>query len=131
MLKNSKEKKLANKIKGMLNKRGFIVKIEVSKKTRSVYLKIDNGACPSIRISDHKNNKTKAKFNMIKDYQGRRIEFSNCQIKMFYNFHMVGRLVADMEKERSNRILQYGYSNYKKTRDKSITENYFIYSKAA
>lgn len=131
MLKNSKEKKLANRIKGMLNKRGFIVKIEISKKSKSVYLKIDNGACPSIRISDHKNNNAKAKFNMIKDYQGRRLEFSNGQIKIFYNFHMIGRLIADMEKERSNRIMQYGYSNYKKIRDKNITNNYFIYSKAA
>ena len=48
--------------------RGFIVDMQVSKKTNSIYLKIDNGACDGIRIRDHVNSQTKYKFNMIRNY---------------------------------------------------------------
>ena len=129
MLKGRKEKNLANKIKNMLLKRGFLVDVSVSKKTNSVYLKIDNGACPTIRISDHRNDKSKSKFNMIKNYTGKRMEFQNGQLKKFYNYHMIGRLVADLEIERSNKIIKYGYSNYKKIRDKDNYNDYYIYNK--
>ena len=77
MFKISKEKRMANKIKEMLYRRGFKVETKISKNTKSVYLKIDNGACPTIRISDHKNNKTRSKFNVIKNYEGKRREYCN------------------------------------------------------
>ena len=63
MLGKIKEKNLGNKIKNMLLKRGFIVDMDISKKTGSIYLKIDNGACGTIRISNHRNDKARSKFD--------------------------------------------------------------------
>ena len=121
----SKERKMAKKIKLMLNKRGFIVDVKPAKGTKSVYLKLDNGACPGIRISNHKNKKTNYCFNMINNYNGARTEFSNGQLKHFYNFNSVGRLISEVERERSNKIIKYGYSNYIKKRNKeTIVYNY-------
>ena len=51
----NKEKRLAKKVTTLLNKRGFIVKQHSSRTSKSIYLKIDNGAIPVIRISDHKD----------------------------------------------------------------------------
>ena len=121
----SKERKMAKKIKLMLNKRGFIVDVKPAKGTKSVYLKLDNGACPGIRISNHKNKKTNYCFNMINNYTGARTEFSNGQTKHFYNFNSVGRLISEVERERSNKIIKYGYSNYIRKRNKeTIVYNY-------
>ena len=127
----NKEKRLAIKIKELLNKRGFLVKIEESKKTKSVYLRLDNGACNGIRISNHKNSRTNCKYNILKDYNGKRYEVINGQVITYYNFHSIGRLIADIEIERSNRIIKHGYSNYKKLRDKDRYVSYFDYSTAA
>ena len=128
----SKEKRIANQIREMLYKRGFKVETKFSKNTKSVYLVIDNGACSSIRISDHKNYKNNSKYNVIKNYQGKKTEFSNGKTKIFYNFHMIGRLIADVDSERSNKILRYGYRNYKVIRDKEkMSENYIYYKNAA
>ncbi len=131
MFRISKEKRIANKIKEMLQKRGFKVEIKTSKNTKSVYLSIDNGACSSIRISDHKNYKTKSKFNVIKNYAGKRREYCNGKLKLFYNFHTIATLIADMESERSNKILKYGYTKYKAIRDKEDISKYFVYNNQA
>lgn len=124
MFKINKEIRLANKIKELLNKRGFIVNVHVSKNSKSVYLKIDNGACNGIRISDHKNLRTKYKYNMIKDYQGKRAEYINGKIITYYNFKSIGRLLADIEIERSNKIIREGYLTYKNIRDNNKTTYY-------
>ncbi len=131
MFKISKEKRMANKIREMLYKRGFKVEMKISKNTKSVYLKVDNGACSTIRISDHKNFKTRSKYNVIKNYEGKRREFYNGGTKMFYNFHMIANLIADVEGERSNKILKQGYSKYKSIRDKEDLSNYYIYNRQA
>lgn len=118
MLRINKEMRIATKITKLLNKKGFIVKMQVSKNTKSIYLTIDNGACGGIRISDHKNNKTNFKYNMIRNYTGRKREYINGQNVTFYNFNNFSRLLADLEIERSNKIIRFGYANYKKNRDK-------------
>lgn len=117
MLRINKEMRMANKIKGLLSKRGFIVKMRVSKNTKSVYLKIDNGACGVIRISDHNKLKTPFKFNVIRNYSGRRRELINGKTINYYNYNTIARLVADLEVERSNKVINCGYSNYRKIRD--------------
>lgn len=114
----NKEKKVAKKIKEMLNKRGFIVDMQVSKRTKSIYLKVDNGASGRIRISDHKNKLTRSKFNVIENYKGKRSEYSNNIFKKYYNFNNLAALITDIEIERSNFIIMYGYTNYKMIRDK-------------
>lgn len=123
MLRLKKERRLANKITNMLNKRGFIVELQFSKRSNSIYLILDNGACPGIRISDHRNDYSKYKFNVIKNYIGKRSEYLNGQVKTFYNFKSIGRLIMDVESERSTRIIKFGYSNYRKIRDKKNFED--------
>lgn len=123
MFKSKKEKRLAERIVNILNKRGFIVEIQHSKRSNSIYLILDNGACPGIRISDHRNDYNKYKFNVIRNYVGKRSEYIYGQIKFFYNFKSIGRLIMDVECERSTRIIKYGYSNYKKIRDKKNIED--------
>lgn len=125
MFKFKKEKRLADRIVSILNKRGFIVELQYSKKSNSIYLILDNGACPGIRISDHRNDYNKYKFNVIRNYVGKRSEYINGQIKSFYNFKSIGRLIMDVESERSTRIIKFGYSNYRKTRDKKNIEETF------
>lgn len=123
MLRLKKERRLANKITNILNKRGFIVEMQFSKRSNSIYLILDNGACPGIRISDHRNDYSKYKFNVIKNYIGKRSEYLNGQVKTFYNFKSIGRLIMDVESERSTRIIKFGYSNYRKIRDKKNFED--------
>ena len=131
MLRINKEMRISNKIKGLLNKKGFIVKMRVAKNTKSVYLYIDNGACGTIRISDHKNNKSGSKYNVIKNYRGRKREYINGQNIIFYNFNNIERLLADLEIERSDKVIKYGYSNYKKQRDKMNNLDYILCNKRA
>ncbi len=128
MLKINKEKKMANKIKKVLQMRGFIVTMQLSKKTNSVYLKIDNGATEGIRISDHVNKITKYKFNVIRNYQGKRAEFTNGKYRIFYNYNSLGRLIADLETERANNIFKNGYNNYKKIRERQNDITVFNYN---
>ena len=104
MLMINKEKRLANRIKNILNRRGFMVEIQNSRNTKSIYLKLDNGACNGIRISNHVNHKT--------------------------NYKFIGKLITDIETERSNKIINFGYANYKKIRDKEKT-NFFNYKNVA
>lgn len=127
MLMNS-EKKTAKKIINLLNKRGFMVKQHSSRTSRSVYIKIDNGLIPSIRISDHKRyNNDNCKFNIVKDYEGPRLELINGKVKKYYKYNHLARLVTDIEIERNNKILTIGYSRYRKmqTNNKKIRKNYF------
>ena len=129
MFKISKERRIADKIRNMLYKRGFRVDVKIAKNTKSVYLKVDNGACSTIRVSDHKNSKTRSKFNVIKNYEGKRRVYHKGVTRMFYNFHMLGILMADIETERSNKILKYGYTKYKAIRDNKDLSEYYIYNK--
>jgi len=130
MLKLNKEVRLANKIKKMLNKRGFIVKIQFSKSSKSVYLKIDNGACSGVRISNHLNSKSNYKYNMIKNYQGKRCSFANGKTRYFYNYNSIGRVITDLESERSNNVIKQGYYKYRKIRDRE-NSNYYGPNKIA
>ena len=130
-----KEKKLANKIKNLLNKRGFIVNIRASKKSKSVYIKLDNGACSGIRISDHKkNNKSNSDylFNVVKNYKGPRTEFAEGKIIKYYDYNSIGRLIYDIEAERGNKIINNGYEKYKTKRDKiKLNQSYYYYKNVA
>lgn len=121
----NKEKRIAKKIRDLLQKKGFIVEIKYSRRTRSIYLKSDNGACPSIRISDHINYKTKSKFNVIRNYKGKRKELINGTVKYFFSYKSITLLIADLEIERSNNILKYGYTKYKEIRDKKDVKEYY------
>lgn len=131
-----KEKRIAKKITNLLNKRGFLVKQHNSRTSKSIYLQIDKGAIPSIRISDHKRlNNDNCKYNVIKNYNGIRNELVNGRAKKYYNFKNLGRLITDIELERNNKILTIGYSRYKDILQgrvrKRVSNNFNSYKKAA
>lgn len=113
----NKEKKIANRLRILLNNRGFIISIKYSKNSKSIYLKIDNGACGIIRISDHKNENTNCKYNVIKNYKGKRHNFYKGKIIKYYSYTSIGRLIADIESDRAYQIVKYGYANYKKAKN--------------
>ncbi len=111
----NKEKIMAKKIKKLLNKRGFLVHQHNSQTSKSVYLKIDKGMLPSMRISDHKRlNNDNCKYNVIKNYNGVRNEIVNGREKKYYNFNNLRRLITDIELERNSKIITIGYLRYKK-----------------
>jgi len=136
MIKN-KEKKFAKKLVSLLNKRGFIVKVHKSKTSKSIYLKIDNGLIPNVRISDHKRyNDDNCKYNIIKNYNGVRNELVKGKVKKYYNFNSIGRLITDIELERNSKILKIGYSKYKqilqgKLKRRVMNNSFEYYEKAA
>jgi len=72
MLRLNKENRIANKIKGLLNKKGFIVRTQYSKNTKSVYLTIDNGACGVIRIVTIKGLIQLLSIMLLKDIKGEK-----------------------------------------------------------
>lgn len=128
----NKEKRLAKKVTMLLNKRGFIVKQHSSRTSKSIYLKIDNGAIPAIRISDHKRlNADNCKYNIIKNYKGPKNEIIKGKIKKYYRYNNLGRLVTDIELERNSKIMSIGYSKYKNILEGKKTSNYSKYSKVA
>lgn len=130
----NKEKRIAKKITILLNKRGFIVKEHRSKTSRSIYLKIDNGAIPVIRISDHKRtNNDNCKYNVIKNYNGNKFELIKGKIKKYYNYSNMARLVTDIELERNSKIMTLGYSKYRNILEgkKVNSSSYDRYSKVA
>lgn len=128
----NKEKRLAKKVTMLLNKRGFIVKQHRSRTSKSIYLKIDNGAIPAIRISDHKRlNADNCKYNIIKNYKGPKNEIIKGKIKKYYHYNNLGRPVTDIELERNSKIMSIGYSKYKNIHEGKKTSNYSKYSKVA
>lgn len=109
----NREKRVAKKITNLLNKRGFLVEQHNSKSSKSIYLRIDKGAIPSIRISDHKGyNNDNCKFNVIRNYKGAKKEVLDNRVIRYYNFNNIGRLISDVELERNSRIIIIGYSRY-------------------
>lgn len=118
----NKEKRLANKIKKILEERGFKIEIQKARKTKSIYIKLDNGACDSIRISNHISIKNNCKYYLVRNYKGKRKSFYNGQIKRYYNYNNIGRLITDIETERFEKIIKNGYSNYKMIRNKENKE---------
>lgn len=110
----NKEKKMAKRIVKYLNKRGFIAREHHSRTSKSIYIKIDNGAIPVIRISDHKRvNDDNCKYNVIKNYKGPKYEMVKGKIKKYYTFKNLANLITDIELERHNKIMTLGYSNYR------------------
>lgn len=110
----NKEKKMAKRIVQFLNKRGFIAKEHQSRTSKSIYIKIDNGAIPVIRISDHKRfNSDNCKYNVIRNYKGPNYEIVKGKMKNYYTFKNIAKLITDIELERHNKIMSLGYSRYR------------------
>ena len=128
----NKEKKMAKRIVQYLNKRGFIAKEHHSRTSKSIYIKIDNGVIPVIRVSDHKRvNDGNCKYNVIKNYKGPKYEIVKGKMKKYYTFKNLANLITDIELERHNKIMTLGYSNYRNILEGKKTGRYNKYLKAA
>lgn len=128
----SKEKRMAKKITKFLNRRGFLVEQHNSRTSKSIYLKIDKGAIPSIRISDHKGyNNDNCKFNAIRNYKGVKKENLDNRVIRYYNFNNIGRLITDIELERQNKVIIMGYSRYNEILREKEKNNKFKYIQKA
>ncbi|MCI9063459.1 MAG: hypothetical protein HFJ17_02500 [Clostridia bacterium] len=112
-----REKIIANRVRKILNKKGFLVQVKQSKSSNSIYLRLDNGACEGVRISDHRNDKANYKFNIINGYAGRKSKVVKGKQKRYYNFNLTNKAIHDIEIERANRIINFGYESYKRARD--------------
>lgn len=109
----NREKRFAIKISRELNKRGFLVEQHNSKSSRSIYLKIDRGSIPTIRISDHKRLiDDNCKYNIIRKYNGPKEEYINGRRKKYYTFKNINKVIMDIEFERNRKILSIGYIRY-------------------
>ena len=80
--------------------------------------------CCGIRIADH-NGKKKYhyRFNVIKDYKGEKVTYSNNFLSYFYNFEELPQLLQDIKKEKQSKIQKYGISNYKLYMEKEKNED--------
>lgn len=128
----NKEKKIAKKITKLLYQRGFFVKMHKSKSSKSIYIKIDNGVIPVIRIIDHKRaNDDNCKYNVIKNYKGRRQETINKKLKRYYNYKNINRLITDIELERNAKIQAIGYVGYRNILEGRAEKNKYKYANVA
>ena len=110
-MKRRQEIEVSNK----LIERGFLVHKYYARTTKSVYLKLDYGACCGIRISDHRGKKKyKYKFNLIKQYEGSKTVLDKGFIRLFYNYNNTEELITDIQNEKKIKINKYGLENYKK-----------------
>lgn len=79
---------IANILIDSLHKKGFKLMEYKSNTSKSIYLKLDYGACYSIRISDHQSKKKKLnyRYNIITNYKGPRYKPSKYNYKReFYS----------------------------------------------
>lgn len=128
----NKEKKMAKKIARLLYQRGFLIKTHKSKTSKSIYIKIDNGVIPVIRISDHKRaNDDNCKYNVIRNYKGPRQETINRKLKRYYNYNNINRLITDVELERNAKIQAIGYVGYRNILEGRKEKNQYKYAKVA
>lgn len=94
-MKRRQEIEVSNKLIKSLIERDFLVHKYYARTTKSVYLKLDYGACCGIRISDHRGKKKyKYKFNLIKQYKGPKTVLDKGFIRLFYNYNNTEELIA-------------------------------------
>ena len=109
-MKRRQEIEVSNKLIKSLIERGFLVHKYYARTTKSVYLKLDYGACCGIRISDHRGKKKyKYKFNLIKQYEGSKTVLDKGFIRLFYNYNNTEELITDSKKEWIKSKLKDGH----------------------
>ena len=113
-MKRKAEMKVASKLTDKLANNGIKVNIYLSKTSKSVYLKLDYGACGGIRISDHKGKKKyKYMFNVLKNYKGPKIVKEEKYTRFFYNYDNAEKLVQNVQDVKKHKLEQYGSERYK------------------
>lgn len=124
--KRQQEKAVSNEVIKKLKNKAYLVHRHYSITTRSIYLKIDYGVCCGIRISDHNGKKKyKYRFNLIKHYRGPKEVIDKGYVRLFYDYKNVNELIADVDKEKQNKIKVYGLYNYKAYMKQNAKKNIY------
>lgn len=113
-LNKKQERKIARILAKELIQKGYLVHEHYAKTTKSIYLKLDYGACCGIRISDHNGKKKyRYKFNLIKQYNGPKVINDRGYIRLFYNYKNIKELLNDVDFEKKQKINKYGLLKYR------------------
>lgn len=88
--------------------------------SNSIYLKLDYGACNSIRISDHDKNKDEYhyKYELRTDKELSWKRFEDNQYMIRYPEKQIDNLIDEIIKDKENKIKVKGLHKYKKEMDK-------------
>ena len=114
-MKRKQEIEISDKIIKALKEKGFQINKYYAKKTKSIYLKLDYGACCGVRISDHKGiEKYKYKFNVLKQYTGPKEIKDRGIDRWFYDYNNTEELINDIQNEKETKINKYGLNNYRR-----------------
>lgn len=103
---------IADEIISRLKSVGFSIRRYDSYSTNSIYLKLDNGVCNSIRISDHRGKDyLEYRYNLL-TYTDTHLDTKGKYLRYYYNIDdylfMVDRIIYD----RQDKIMRYGANNY-------------------
>lgn len=104
---------------------GFAIQRYDALSTNSVYLKVDYGVCNSIRISDHEGySYLSYKYEMlIGKMNGREYIKKNGYWCTRYGANNYRELIADIVKNREDKLQKYGYNGYDRLIDMQINKN--------
>ena len=111
-------KRLADEIAQALIAEGFTVHRYDAAKTDSVYLKLDYGACNSVRISDHAGYPhLKYRYN-IGTWIGQAMETEDTYPRFYWPADQAAEMVAKIKADREARIEWSGAGGYEKIIEK-------------
>jgi len=97
-----------------LHKRGFIVQYYEAYSTCSCYIKLDYGACYSIRVSDHDGfSHLKYRYNVMNDIVNNYTVLDEGKERKYYGFTELNELVNDIVNCRENLKIMMGETGYK------------------
>lgn len=115
-------KRLADEVSQALVSEGFTVHRYDAQKTDSVYLKLDWGACNSVRISDHPGHPhIRYRYN-IGTWIEQPMETEDTYPRFFFPADDVAGLVARCASDRETRIGWSGAGGYEKIAAKKKRE---------
>ena len=102
---------------------GFIIQRYDAYSSNSIYLKLDYGACNSIRISDHPGKKyLKYRYNIgpyVKEFQEVKDKFPRIYYRETKSQSLLKRIIRD----KSGKLQYYGKEKYKKFMEENRIKN--------
>ncbi len=112
-------KSMGDEIISVLNMHGFVIQRYDSLSTDSLYLKLDYGACNSIRIADHKGKEhLKYRYNLLKDSK-QRVAKDDGLPRYYYPYEQLKALIDQILKDRNAKLSMYGKKRYNEFMEKN------------
>lgn len=103
-----------------LKKDGFTITKYEAYSSNSVYLKIDDGAIGTIRISDHYGKKhLKYRYNLIKGEKESRRVLDGGVERFYLPMRLIDVLVAKINYDKKMKVRKYGEDNYERLQIKN------------